>query len=95
MNRIHIISGIAIAMITLLLVTTTTMSGQQSAFAHRSHNHGGGATPPAQHLKVLQRCAAAGGAQPQHAASEGYQHSHIHQLKMFVNRTGGWSTKRQ
>ena len=43
MNRIHIISGIAIAMIALLLVTTTTMSGQQSAFAHRSHHHGGGA----------------------------------------------------
>ena len=47
MNRIHIISGIAIAMIALLLVTTTTMSGQQSAFAHRSHHHGGGAAAAA------------------------------------------------
>ena len=55
MNRIHIISGIAIAMTALLLVTTTTMSGQQSAFAHRSHHHGGGGARGAAALKVLQR----------------------------------------
>ena len=56
MNRIHIISGIAIAMIALLLVTTTTMSGQQSAFAHRSRHHGGGtASHSCRRLKVLQQ----------------------------------------
>ena len=38
MNRIHVISGFAIAAIALLLITTT-MSDKQSAFAHRNHSH--------------------------------------------------------
>ena len=48
MNRIHIISGIAIVTVALLLGTATIMSDQQSAFAHgyyydhhnNNHRHG-------------------------------------------------------
>jgi hypothetical protein len=41
MNRIHIISGTAIATIALLLATMTTMPDQQYAFAHKNHHHHG------------------------------------------------------
>ena len=64
MNRIHIISGIAIVTVALLLGTATIMSDQQSAFAHgyyydhhnNNHRHGndGSAAAAEQQLAIAQ-----------------------------------------